>query len=182
MASQQIRYRVAKSVMVKGERAQAKLVASRLAPIPLRCNLPHAGVMTDPLRSDLNDFLFTRVADDANGMHLTMLSALARSGVDPWDEAAELASLPRDNAAQKLEHMLANVPNGPSPGDATATLAASLVAQLHLTKNRRVPSAAAAAVGDKDSPPSFAARPKGRLAVYAVVVLILILILMAVAG
>ena len=134
--------------------------------------------MTDPLRSDLNDFLFTPVADDANGMHLTMLSVLARSGVDPWVEAAELASLPRESAARKLVHVLANVPNGPLPGDDTATLAACLVAQLHLPKNRRIPSGAAAAVGHKVPPPSFAARPKSRLAIYAVVVLIL----MAAAG
>ena len=131
--------------------------------------------MTDLLRSDLNDFLFTRVADDANGMHLTMLSALARSGVDPWVEAAGLASLPRESAAQKLVHMLANVPNGPSPGDDTAALAACLVAQLHLPRNRRIPSSAAAAVGDKVPPPSFGALPKSRLAIYSVVVLTLIL-------
>ena len=140
--------------------------------------------MTDLLRSDLNDFLFTRVADDANDMHLTMLSSLARSGVDPWVEAAELASLPRESATQKIVNMLASVPNGPSPGDDTTALAACLVAQLHLPKNRRIPSGAAAAVGDKVPPPSFAALPKSRLAIYAVVVLtpILILILMAVAG
>jgi hypothetical protein len=131
--------------------------------------------MPDPLRTDLNDFLFSRVADDANGMHLTMLSALARSGVDPWVEAAELASLPQESAAQKLVHMLANVPNGPSPGDDTATLAARLVAQLHLPRKRRIPSSAAAAVGDNLPPPSFAALLKSRLAIYSVVVLILIL-------
>lgn len=131
--------------------------------------------MTDPLRTDLNEFLFTRVADDANGMHLTMLSALARSGVDPWVEAAELAALPRESAAQKLVHMLANVPNGPSPGDDTATLAARLVAQLHLPRNQRIPPRAAAAVGHNLPPPTFAALPKSRLAIYAAVVLILIL-------
>jgi hypothetical protein len=87
--------------------------------------------MTASLRTDLNDFLFTPVANDANGMHLTMLSALARSGVDPWDEAARLASLSRDVATQNVVRMLAAVPNGPSPGDQTTNMAASLVAQLH---------------------------------------------------
>ena len=130
--------------------------------------------MTDPLRTDLNDFLFTRVADDANGMHLTMLSALARSGVDPWDEAAELASLPRESAAQKLVQMLATVPNGPSPGDDTVTLAARLVAQLHLPRNPRIPSSAAAAVEDKLPPPSVSDVPKTiRWAIYSVLALIL---------
>jgi hypothetical protein len=87
--------------------------------------------MTDPLRTDLNDFLFTAIASDANGMHLTMLSALARSGADPWAEAAGLAALSRETATQKIVLMLAGVSNGPSPGDETANLAARLVAKLH---------------------------------------------------
>jgi hypothetical protein len=96
--------------------------------------------MTVSLRTDLNDFLFTTVADDANGMHLTMLSVLARSGVDPWHEAAGFAALSREDATQKLVTMLATVPNGPSPGDATASLAARLVAQLHpVSKPQREP-------------------------------------------
>ena len=44
--------------------------------------------MTELLRSDLNAFLFTPIAADTNGMHLTMLSALARAGADPWEKAA----------------------------------------------------------------------------------------------
>jgi hypothetical protein len=87
--------------------------------------------MTATLRTDLNDFLFAPIADDANGMPLTMLSALARQGVDPWAEAADLAVLSRDSATQKLTTLLATVPNGPSPGADTATLAARLVELLH---------------------------------------------------
>src|SRR6185295_9068961 len=106
---------------------------------------PHSDVMTQALRSDLNDFLFTPIANDSNGMHLTMLSALARSGVDPWEEAAELHTLPRADATVRLVRMLAGVPNGPSPGDDTATLAARLVAQLHASPKvspKPTPSAA----------------------------------------
>jgi hypothetical protein len=94
--------------------------------------------MTEALRTDLNDFLFTSVANDANGMHLTMLSALARSGVDPWDEAARLAALSRESATQKVVEMLAGVPNGPSPGDQTTSMAAKLVAQLHASPTPRL--------------------------------------------
>jgi len=87
--------------------------------------------MTESLRTDLNDFLFSPIANDENGMHVTMLSALARTGVDPWDEAASLAALSRESATQKVVQMLGVVPNGPSPGDQTTSLAARLVAQLH---------------------------------------------------
>ena len=133
--------------------------------------------MTDSLRTDLNDFLFTSIADDANGMHLTMLSVLARSGVDPWAEAAGLAALSRETATQKLELMLAGVPNGPSPGDDTATLAARLVAHLHPTSKPRIKpttSSAAAPSGEQGPLQSFATLPRRvRLTIYSVVALIL---------
>jgi hypothetical protein len=87
--------------------------------------------MTQALRTDLNNFLFSPVASDANGMHLTMLSALARSGLDPWEEAARLATLSKESATQSIVRMLAGVPNGPPPGDQTTSMAASLVVQLH---------------------------------------------------
>jgi hypothetical protein len=133
--------------------------------------------MTDALRTDLNDFLFTAIAEDGSGMHLTMLSALARSGVDPWAEAAGLASLSRENATQKLVQMLAGIPNGPSPGDETTTLAARLVAHLHSSPPSRlkpIPSIAAVARGDGPPLLSLLALPKPvRLAIYSVVALIL---------
>jgi len=87
--------------------------------------------MTAALRADLNQFLFSPIADDAEGMPLTLLSALARLDVDPWDEAASLAELPRESATQKLIALLARMPNGPTPGVDTETLASRLVALLH---------------------------------------------------
>ena len=105
--------------------------AKRRTPIPFGPCRQHARLMTESLRTDLNDFLFSPIANDENGMHVTMLSALARTGVDPWDEAASLAALSRESATQKVVQMLGVVPNGPSPGDQTTSLAARLVAQLH---------------------------------------------------
>ena len=35
-----------------------------------------------------NDFLFATVCEEANGMQLSVLSALARLNLDPWEEAA----------------------------------------------------------------------------------------------
>lgn len=93
--------------------------------------MPHARRMTKALRTDFNDFLFARIADEASGMHLTLLSVLARSGIDPWAEAADLAGLPRESATQKLIDLLAKVPNGPKPGADAQTAASRLVALLH---------------------------------------------------
>lgn len=43
-------------------------------------------------------FLFASVCEEANGMPLSVLSALARLNVDPWDEAARLAAMPNEVA------------------------------------------------------------------------------------
>jgi hypothetical protein len=52
------------------------------------------------LHSDLNDFLFAAVGDEPNGMPLNVISALTRLGMDPWEEAARLAALPKALAAE----------------------------------------------------------------------------------
>ncbi len=109
-----------------------------------------------------------------------MLSALARSGVDPWEEAAGLRSLSREEATEKLVHLLARVPNGPSPGDDTATLAARLVAQLHSSpKVPARPAASAAVVSDREAPTLRSFSPPSRqmkLTAYSLLALILLVI------
>jgi len=57
-----------------------------------------------PARYD--DFLFAPVCDDSNGMRVSVLSALARMDVDPWEEAGRLATMPRATAARLLASML----------------------------------------------------------------------------
>lgn len=87
--------------------------------------------MTATLPAEFNAFLFATVAQGANGLPLTLLSVLARRGVDPWDEAAELARLPKASATEKLASLLATIPNGPAAGDETVSLTARLMALLH---------------------------------------------------
>jgi hypothetical protein len=62
------------------------------------------------LNSNLNDFLFASVGDQQNGMPLNVFSALTRLDVDPWEEAARLAALPKVLAAEALEPMIAQSP------------------------------------------------------------------------
>jgi hypothetical protein len=70
------------------------------------------------LHSDLNEFLFASVGDEQNGMPLSVISALTRLGVDPWEEAARLAALPKAVAAEALAPMIARLPIGrPQPSD-----------------------------------------------------------------
>lgn len=134
--------------------------------------MPHAGHMSKPLRTEFNDFLFARIADEASGMHLTMLSALARSGVDPWAEAADLAGLPRESATRKVVDLLARVPNGPTPGADAETAATRLVALLHSAPKLKPPM-----VGASPQPMTVVTAPKHvRVALYCLLALVAALI------
>ena len=57
-----------------------------------------------PVRYD--NFLFAPVCEDRNGMRVSVLSALARMDVDPWEEAGRLATMPRAAAARMLASSL----------------------------------------------------------------------------
>jgi len=60
--------------------------------------------------SDLQEFLFAPIWGEKNGTQLSILSALARLGMDPWGEAARLAAMPRAGAASALAVILAKLP------------------------------------------------------------------------
>ena len=62
------------------------------------------------LHSDLSDFLFASIGNEQNGMPLNVVSALTRLDVDPWDEAARLAALPKALAAEALAPVIARLP------------------------------------------------------------------------
>jgi hypothetical protein len=82
------------------------------------------------LGSEFDDFLLAPIGDDNNGMQLSVLSALARLDVDPWEEAAALALLPGDAATRKLAALIAALPAGPSARPDAATIAARLIPML----------------------------------------------------
>ncbi len=81
-------------------------------------------------RSDLNGFLFADVGVEASGMTLSVLSVLARFGVDPWQEAGRLARLPRAAAAEGLARIIAAMPAGRWPMADATVIAGRLVALL----------------------------------------------------
>jgi len=79
------------------------------------------------LNSEFNDFLFAPIGEEGNDTLLTVLSALARLGIDPWQESARLAQLSTELATQRLTSIIAGLPNGRwAPTDAGA-IAARLV-------------------------------------------------------
>ena len=76
--------------------------------------------------SDLGSFLSEPVWNEQNGSALSLLSAFARLGMDPWEEAARLAALPPDVAAVTLAEILTLLP----PGDPAPTDPGALARQL----------------------------------------------------
>ncbi|MFZ1109052.1 MAG: hypothetical protein WAN43_12010 [Rhodomicrobium sp.] len=65
------------------------------------------------LTPQFDDFLFARIDEDGEATPLSVLSVLARLGVDPWEEAAKLAQLPRISAAERLAAFIAATPGAP---------------------------------------------------------------------
>jgi len=61
---------------------------------------------------EFDAFLSAPVGEDANGVGLSVMSALARIGLDPWSEAARLSDLPRDAAVEALALTLGKLPAG----------------------------------------------------------------------
>ena len=63
-------------------------------------------------RPEFDDFLYAPIGADRNEMPLSVLSALSRLNLDPWQEAAELSELPKDTATQRLATLIARQPGG----------------------------------------------------------------------
>ena len=61
--------------------------------------------------SRLDNFLFAEIGTGESGATLTMISAFARCGSDPWVEAARLSALPRAGASEALSQFLGKMPS-----------------------------------------------------------------------
>jgi hypothetical protein len=90
-------------------------------------------------------FLHEPIGEDGNGLALTVLSALARLNIDPWEEAAALSRLPGVAAARKLTLLLARLPGRSGAGADSGSLAPRLVSLLPGRVPLEVPADAAVA-------------------------------------
>lgn len=79
------------------------------------------------LNSEFNDFLYAEVGEEGNGMQLSVVSALTRLDIDPWQEAARLSDLPKEIAATALSGLIARLPVGHWEPSDTRGIAARLI-------------------------------------------------------
>lgn len=93
-------------------------------------------VSTAPLRTEFEKFLYEPIGQDNNDMPLSVLSALARQDVDPWDEAAKLAQLPEQQAVAQLVSLLGAFPHAPLVCPDPASIAPHLVTLLPRPRER----------------------------------------------
>lgn len=70
----------------------------------------------NPNPPEFERFLYASVGEDRQGSVVTVLSALARLNLDPWEEAAHLAALGRESAATRLGLLLSRVLDVPALG------------------------------------------------------------------
>jgi hypothetical protein len=77
-----------------------------------------------------NDFLFAPICEEASGIRLSVLSALARMNVDPWEEATRLAAMPKATAARTLASRLDLIPGRSWKSSEGEAIAARLVGLL----------------------------------------------------
>lgn len=73
-------------------------------------------------------------------MPLSVVSALARQGIDPWLEAPELARLPEETAILRLASFIAALPDASTAHPDPPTTAARLIALLPRATSIRAPS------------------------------------------
>jgi hypothetical protein len=82
------------------------------------------------INSEFNEFLFALVGQEKSGMQLTVLSALARLGFDPWREAARLSELTKEAATSALAATISALPEGDWKGLSSRSIAVRLVDRL----------------------------------------------------
>jgi hypothetical protein len=122
----------------------------------------------NPLGSDFDRFLYADVGADRHGGLLSVISALARLGLDPWEQAAMLARMPVDAAIRALSALLAGLPATTVAGADTVPLATRLVMLLPRAPRR------AEQVADRAATGGINKVPRHRLKLLLIAVFILV--------
>ena len=94
-----------------------------------------------PHGNGFDPFLQAAVGEDRNGQVVTVLSMLARLGLDPWSEASGLASLSRAAAGTRLDKLLSGFRDVPALGLDHGAIARSLTDLLPVRSQPSAPKA-----------------------------------------
>lgn len=113
------------ALLSKPDEATIMTVSAR-ASAPALGDMRSSRPVNENLTTEFDDFLFATFFVEANGMQLSVVSALARAGLDPWRESARLAALAAEDRAAPVSLCL---DLGPRRG-MTETEAAAIAKRL----------------------------------------------------
>ena len=118
-------------------------------------------------------FLYAPVGEDRKGSQVTVLSTLARMGIDPWQEASELTNLSEDSARKRLDILLAKFSDVPTLILDHRAIAARLISLL---PNRAISRIATSQAASSDATWHGVARAVLGIPIYAIIMISLILV------
>ena len=90
--------------------------------------------LTPLIGVEYDKFLYAPIGEDRNGTTLSVLSALARLDVDPWQEAASLAGMPSATATMRLTTLIDALPDESTKNICAKGIVEYLVALLPKSK------------------------------------------------
>ncbi|MCE8441067.1 hypothetical protein [Rhodovulum sulfidophilum] len=128
----------------------------------------------NPHPPEFERFLYASVGEDRNGYVVTVLSTLARLGLDPWAETADLVTLGRDAARTRLGILLARSRDVPALASDYGRVARDLSQLLPDGQTSGSLKRVASAVAD--------GRPGTNGAIWAVLAIIFLLFQMLMVG
>jgi len=79
------------------------------------------------LQPEFDRFLFATVGDEIDAIPLSVISALTRLGLDPWQEAGRLSALGNREAVEQLARLIAEVPGGTRQREEACKIAGGLI-------------------------------------------------------
>jgi hypothetical protein len=95
--------------------------------------------MATTLGTEFDNFLYAPIDEANDQVPFSVLSALARQNVDPWEEAAVLALLPKESAILRLSTMISSLTIGRTPRSDPTADATRLVALLPRSAKFNIP-------------------------------------------
>ncbi|WP_417280113.1 hypothetical protein [Celeribacter sp.] len=128
----------------------------------------------NPHPPEFDRFLYASVGEDRNGYAVTVLSTLARLGLDPWNETAELVTLGRDAARARLGTLLARFRDVPALASDHRKVARDL--------SQLLPEGRASGSLKRAAPTVTGDRPGTSGAIWAVLTIIFVLFQMFMVG
>ena len=85
--------------------------------------------------SRYNDFLFAVICEDPNGTQISVLSALTRMDIDPWEEAARLSAMTEPIVKSRLISVLDQASGNSWSLSQKAAIASRLIGRLPSTND-----------------------------------------------